>query len=365
MTDEKSSEAAILKEDTFGTARNTALDELQRLKAAEELFQLRRQRTKRSSKFLTFSQVMVGYIALAGFFANAYQNCVNERRQTTQAERDQDRWRQEFRRAQEADKHRAFFETSLLATDQDNDDKRLVGYALLQEFVADPNFNFKATLMLEESLTQELKQNHIDVGLSDSTRVKVVAIVTALSQTHDCERLQRAALTIDRVAQHHIKRQDTVETGAVFEVYVRRLVGRAAEVCTDLKGLQAVRRPMRDTLMRIPGIGDLSGPIDLQTANLRIAEILRQKCDAEVATSGASDCKSIYAGYAKLCEARNKPSGEPTEKRGTQQASSDGGTTRPADKEHLQHEVASCELMKRALDELNSRPDKVDADTEE
>lgn len=359
MSDEKSIQAAILKEDAFGTAKNTSLEELQRLKAAEELFQLRHQRTKRSSKFLTFSQVLVGYIALAGFFANAYQNCVNERRQNVQTERDQDRWRQEFRRAQEADKHRAFFETSLLATDKDNDDKRLVGYALLQEFVADPDFNFKATLMLEESLAQELKQNSVDVGLSDSVRVKVVAIVTALSQTHDCERLQRAALTIDRVAQHHVKRQDTVETGAVFEVYVRRLVGRAAEVCTDLRGLQAVRRPMRDTLMRIPGIGDLEGPIDIQTANLRIAEILRKKCDIEVDASGASDCKSIYSGYAKLCDSgmRGSVHQSPT--------SRDGGVTKPADREHMKHEAASCELIATALEQLNSRQDKLAPDSDE
>jgi hypothetical protein len=35
------------------------------------------------------------------------------------------------------DKYRAFFETTVLATDTANYDKRLVGYALLQEFVTD------------------------------------------------------------------------------------------------------------------------------------------------------------------------------------------------------------------------------------
>ena len=74
---------------------------------------------------------------------------------------DQDRWSREFVRAQRADKYRAFFETSVLATDPANADKRLVGYALLQEFVDDEDYNSKATLMLEESLMQELRSKSV------------------------------------------------------------------------------------------------------------------------------------------------------------------------------------------------------------
>ena len=42
----------------------------------------------------------------------------------------------------------------MLATDSANADKRLVGYALLQEFVSDNDYNIKAMLMLEESLAR-------------------------------------------------------------------------------------------------------------------------------------------------------------------------------------------------------------------
>jgi hypothetical protein len=279
------------------------LDELQRLKAAEELAELRDRRRARGNRFTKVSQALVAYIALAGFFANAYQSCVNKHQQDQAAEREQARWAMEFKRAQQADKHRAFFETSLLATDKENDDKRLVGYALLQEFVADPDFNFKATLMLEESLAQELKKNEREVGLDENVRAQIVAIVTALSQTHDCDKLQRAALSIDRVAQRQQRVRDVVETGEVFNVYVRRLIGRAAMVCNSMHEFRQVRAPIRDTLRRLPGLGGLAGTVTAAQANTRIAEILRERCDTELDTSGASDCREIYRGYAALCHA--------------------------------------------------------------
>jgi hypothetical protein len=278
-------------------------DELSRLKAAEEVLDLRERRRARASRFASFGQTLVAYIALAGFFANAYQSCINKRQQDEAAEREQGRWAMEFKRAQEADKHRAFFETSILATDKDNDDKRLVGYTLLQEFVADPDFNFKATLMLEESLAQELKRNEREVGLDENVRAQIVAIVTAISQTRDCDKLQRAALSIDRVAQRQLKVRDAVETGEVFNVYVRRLIGRAAMVCDSMHEFRRVRAPIRDTLRRLPGIGGLSGDVTAPQANTRIAEILRERCDAELEASGASDCKEAYKGYAELCRA--------------------------------------------------------------
>ena len=173
---------------------------------------------------------------------------------------DQERWSKEFERARQADKYRAFFETTVLATDSANADKRLVGYALLQEFVSDIEYTNKAMLMLEESLSQELRSN-TKQGIDEAHRNAVVAIVTALSETHDCGALERAARTIDRVAQRHGKYKDAEESGEVFRVYVRRLLGQAAEVCHTPADFRAVRRPLRDTLVKIPEIGGLTAPV--------------------------------------------------------------------------------------------------------
>ena len=80
----------------------------------------------------------------------------------------------------------------------------------------------------------------------------MVAIVTALSETQDCGALERAARSIDRVAQRHAKLRRRGGAGEVFRVYVRRLVGRAAEVCPTMADFRTVRRPIRDTLVKAP-----------------------------------------------------------------------------------------------------------------
>jgi hypothetical protein len=213
---------------------------------------------------------------------------------------DQDRWSKEFQRAREADKYRAFFETTVLATDTANYDKRLVGYALLQEFVSDADYSSKAMLMLEESLAQELRRN-TGQGIDEAHRNAVVAIVTALSETRDCGALARAARSIDKVAQRLNRYGDIEEASEVFGVYIRRLVGRAAEVCTTMADFRTVRRPLRDTLVKAPKIGDLKFPTTPEAANTRMAEILRDRCLTDVAVSGATDCPDIFAGYARLC----------------------------------------------------------------
>ena len=214
---------------------------------------------------------------------------------------DQDRWAKEFERARQADKYRAFFETTVLATDSANADKRLVGYALLQEFVSDAEYTNKAMLMLEESMAQELRSN-TNQGIDEAHRNAVLAIVTALSETKDCHALERAARSIDRVAQRHSRYGDVVDTTEVFRTYIRRLVGQAAEVCGTMADFRAVRRPLRDTLMKAPGIGGLRGQITDEQANTRIAEILRDKCLEDVTVSGATDCPDIFAHYAQLCD---------------------------------------------------------------
>ena len=296
--DEK--EKALRREDAGALASAATLDDLQRMKAAEELFELRYQRKRRSSRINIASQALVGYVAIAGFFVNAFQSYVNKQQQQQQRAIDQERWNKEFARASQADKYRAFFETSVLATDPANADKRLVGYALLQEFVQDRDYTQKAMLMLEESLSQELRSNTAP-GLDPEHRAAVTAILTALSGTADCRALERAARSIDLVAKRHARFKDVEEAGEVLKVYVRRLVGRGAEVCKEPKDFKAVRRPLRDTVLKSPALLGLPPQPTPGQADLRLAEVLLDWCRDEIAVSGATECPDMLRGYAGLC----------------------------------------------------------------
>jgi hypothetical protein len=281
-------------------ARSATLDELQRMKAAEELHRLRSERTARRSRFAIAGPALVGYVALAGLVVNAYQSWTNKQQQEHRDRTEQDKWTKEFARASQADKYRAFFETSMLATDSANADKRLVGYALLQEFVRDPIYDEKAMIMLEESLSQELRGAPRD-KLDDVRRAAVRAILTSLAGTDDCRALQRAARSVERVARYHARTRDEGETREVVDVYVRRLVGRAALVCGTLKDFRTVRQPIRDTMLANPELLGLNAPTNAE-ANLLMAAILVQKCEEEMAYSGASDCPDILRAYASLCD---------------------------------------------------------------
>jgi hypothetical protein len=230
---------------------------------------------------------------------NAYQSWSNKQQQEHRDRVEQEKWNKEFARASQADKYRAFFETSMLATDASNVDKRLVGYALLQEFVQDPVYDSKAIIMLEESLSQELRGGPRD-KLDDARRTAIRAILTSLAGTDDCRALQRAAHSVDRVARYHERTKDEGETREVIEVYVRRLVGRAALVCGSLKDFRAVRQPIRDTMLKNPELIGLNQPTEAE-ANLLISAILRQRCEDELAYSGATDCADILRAYAALC----------------------------------------------------------------
>ena len=291
---------ALKANDPFALAQSATKEQMDSLRSAEELIEADRKRLQSGNRLAVAAQILVGWVAILGFLVNAYQSWTNKQQQEHQSQVDQDRWSKEFERAREADKYRAFFETTVLATDSSNPDKRLVGYALLQEFVSDSEYTNKAMLMLEESLAQELRSN-TNQGIDEAHRNAVVAIVTALSETKDCHALERAARSIDRVAQRHSKYGDVVETSEVFKTYVRRLVGQAAEVCGTIADFRAVRRPLRDTLIKIPEIGGLKGTVTEEEANTRVAEILRDKCLEDVTVSGATDCPDIFAHYVVLC----------------------------------------------------------------
>ena len=304
-TSNKAADAAIQKDDAGALASATTPEELSRLKLAEEVLQLSRARRSTSSRWAVLSSTAVALVAVGGMLVNAYQSYINKQQQQLQQKSDQERWDKEFLRAQRADKYRAFFETSVLATDPNNPDKRLVGYALLEEFVDDDDYNSKATLMLEESLAQELRQNKAD-GLTGAGRNAVVAIVTALSHSNDCKALERAARSIDRVAQRHAAVQDDVETAEVFRIYVRRVVGRAAVACKTMKELEAVRRPIVETLARIPEVLGAPAKFKPVEANMWVANLLLDSCTAEAAMSGTAECNNIVEHYIGLCAGSTK-----------------------------------------------------------
>ncbi len=291
---------AIEDDDAEALASASTVDELQRLKLAEEVLGLARDRRRNGSRWVLLSQVLVSVIAVAGMLINAYQAAAARTQQAQQRTTDQERWTKEFERAQRADKYRAFFETSVLATDPANPDKRLVGYALLQEFVDDEDYNSKATLMLEESLAQELRLN-TDKGLDGSHRNAVVAIVNALSQSPDCHALERASRSIDRVAKRHAIVADNEETLEIFRIYVRRLVGRAAMVCRSMKDLAAVRRPLVEVLVKFPDIAGLTGKVTQTDAITRVAQVLSDGCRDELTLSGATECSTLVSRYVTLC----------------------------------------------------------------
>ncbi len=292
-------EEALDKEDAT-TVSGASEEELQKQYLAEQIFEKRYVRKKRAARWTNLAQAMVGYVALAGFFANAYQSYANKKEAAARSASDDDRWAKEFKRAQDADRYRAFFETSALVTDVSNQSKRLVGYALLKEFVDDKTYNPKATLMLEESLAQELRASG-DNGLDDAHRASVEAILSALAEGSDCKLLERAARTVDKLAKHHAKTGNLDDAQEVFVYYVRKIFGRGVQVCPSIEELRRIRQPLRDTLMRVPEIGGLSGKITASQAKVKLAEILRDACQEEVLATGISDCPEIWEHYKKLC----------------------------------------------------------------
>ena len=349
---------ALHAKDPYALAASANKEQLDTLRSAEELIDADRKRLQSRSTFVVAAQVLVSWVAILGFVVNAYQSFTNKQQAERQAQVDQERWSKEFERARQADKYRAFFETTVLATDTVNPDKRLVGYALLQEFVEDADYTSKAMLMLEESLSQELRRN-TSQGIDEAHRNAVVAIVTALSETKDCGALARAARSIDRVAQRLNRYGDIEEAAEVFDVYVRRLVGEAAQVCTTMADFRTVRRSLRDTLVKAPKIGGLTFPTTAEAANTRIAEILRDRCLGDVAVSGASDCPEIFAGYARLCEqpevapkdlvkvtpAKNKPDGGTTQQ-ARAEAAQDTAAVNARLAANRQADSGGCEIMK-------------------
>jgi hypothetical protein len=342
---------ALDEQDAIALSQLASTDELVKLKNAEEVLELSHNRRRRTQRSAQFAQAMVGYVALAGFFANAYQSYSNKKDSEQRAQKESERWGKEFKRAQDADKYRAFFETSALATDPTNADKRLVGYALLKEFVDDTAYNSKAIIMLEESLALELRGSGGAQGLDDQRRLAVVAILSALSHTSDCDALGQAARTVDRLARVRRVEAPLGKAGArrpavdpdaadmedlaeVFEQYVRRLAGRAARSCAKVKDFREVRLPIRDALILLPPLGGKTGKLKPDAANLRIAELVRDGCGEDRDSGVATGCADDLRGYARLCVEMARQPGYADEKPACDliaQAVAELGAAAPAD----------------------------------
>ena len=83
---------AVDQEDPFAVAEAADLDKLERLKVAEDVFERRYSRKRRSSRIAIASQALVGYVALGGFFANAYQNYNNKIEAQRRGDIETERW---------------------------------------------------------------------------------------------------------------------------------------------------------------------------------------------------------------------------------------------------------------------------------
>ncbi len=300
---------AIRRQDLAHVSRSMTLEDLEKMKLAEEVFDLHYRRRTRNSMLVVVAQMLLGLVAIGGVFQNAFQNYENNKEQAQQQKADQERWEREFDRARETDKSQAFFKTSALATDKDNPDKRIVGYSLLQEFVRDGEYNAKATLLLETALQQELARNTAS-NLGEDSRSAVTAILMSLAGTDDCKALEQTARSVDQLAKRLASGHNAAEASEVFDLYVRLLAGRAPLVCSSFADIRRVWTPLREALQKNPALGGLpAGTATPEAAARRIAEILRDSCLRELRIAGSSDCDEVIRRYVQRCERRAATSG--------------------------------------------------------
>jgi hypothetical protein len=285
--DREQAESAIASDDPVALAASGDRESLERLRTAEEVLERKHHRQQRQRRVPISAQAVVGFVALAGFFANAFQNWSSEKR-----------WQKEFERTQATDRQKTFFEITGMATEPSNPDKRLVGYALLKEFMDDDLYREKAKLLLEEALGRELRENN-SVGIDEQHSAAFVAILSALARTSSCRALEDSTSSINLVAKR--KTMPVEERAEILHVYVRWLIGRAAELCTSFADLQFVRKPLADALVREPELGGLRGKIASSRANAAIAQILRDHCEDEIGSTDVASCSVVLKKYGALC----------------------------------------------------------------
>lgn len=290
--------------------------EIGALKAAEDVIAARAKAEERPNKWAIASQSLVGWLALIGVAMNVVQMYSNKRQFEQQRQAEADRWRQEFARAREADKHNAFFQVSALVTDGQVD-RRLLGYALLGEFMGDAEYYDKAELMLEERMAAEVEAK--DFGEAHRNALRV--IVRTLSATKDCDALVKGAAAV-----HKLKKARDVQLSGddgigapvedLYADFVRYIYGHALAICGGRpEELKQVRSEIRLALLPyVKGASDLERRAN---ANKLVAQYLRDRCLDE--PQGAlGECPRIFQAVEDSCaqiQAKEKKRWE-TEKEG-------------------------------------------------
>jgi hypothetical protein len=269
------------------------------LKAAEDVIAARSAAEARPNFLTLASQALVGWLALFGVALNVVQMYSSRQQFEQQRTSEETRWRAEFDRSREADKHSAFFQVAALVTDGQVD-RRLIGYSLLGEFMGDKEYYDKAQLMLSERMVAETESK--DFGEAHRNALRV--IVRTLSQTKDCEALIQGASTVHRLK----KARDAQLNGdngigtPVEELYadfVRYIWGRATLVCAGRpEELRLVRNEIRSAL--IPFVKGATDVERRAAATKMMSQFLRDRCLDE-APGAISECPAIVQSLVASC----------------------------------------------------------------
>ena len=83
---------AVDGNDPYALAASASKEELDKLRAAEELIEADRKRLQSRNTFSVAAQVLVGWVAILGFLVNAYQSWTNKQQAERQSQVDQNRW---------------------------------------------------------------------------------------------------------------------------------------------------------------------------------------------------------------------------------------------------------------------------------
>ena len=315
VTDEKLIREAIAAKDPVRLALAAGTD-LAALKAAEDVIAARARAEERPNKFAIASQALVGWLALIGVALNVFQMYSNRKQFEQQRASEEVRWKQEFDRTRASDKHNAFFQVAALITDGEVD-RRLLGYALLGEFMSDKDYYDKAQLMLGERMAAETQAKDFNESHRNALRV----IIRTLSQTRDCEALIQGATSV-----HHLRRARDVQLSGddgigtpVEELYadfVRFIYGRALLVCGGRHDeVKLIRNEIRAALL--PYVKGKDEGEKRAAGNKLMAQYLRDRCLDEPA-GAASECPAIFNAWLLSCAETEKkdPKGFLLEKQG-------------------------------------------------
>ncbi len=82
---------AIAEDDAASLAKHATAEELAKLKAAEELLALNRERSRRTGRIQLVTSMLVGIVAVAGMLVNSYQSFSARQTAQEQSRVDQDR----------------------------------------------------------------------------------------------------------------------------------------------------------------------------------------------------------------------------------------------------------------------------------